>query len=147
MKFPPGSTSPGLRPFFRVSPEATVTALANCHHFHEVLRPYSVFRSRASDRDLPVQTHRLRRFHVLDGSAPAISASISRCNRSWGSPFEASPSHLIPSRCRVRDEGRAPRIPPVRLPCGFARQPFPIAYSDEKFAGCTIGSVSGLCSL
>jgi hypothetical protein len=51
---------------------------------------------------------RLRRFNVLDGfRAPVIYAAIARSIRSWGSPFEAFPSHFVPTHCRVRDESRA----------------------------------------
>jgi len=51
---------------------------------------------------------RLRRFDVPDGfRAPVIYAAIVRSIRSWGSPFEAFPSHFVPTRCRVQDESRA----------------------------------------
>lgn len=76
---------------------------------------------------------RLRRFDVLDGHDRAL-ASMSRRLRSWGSPCEAFPSHLAPTRCRVRDESRAEArsIDLVRpLPaCRFANGP-----ADESSRG------------
>jgi hypothetical protein len=146
MKFPPGSLSPRLRLFFRVLPEATVSALASRHHFHEVLCPFNVFDPGRLTPTCHVGIHRLRRFHARDGSAPAIYASISRSIRSWGSPFEAFSSHLIPSTV-VFGMRAATDNPTGPSSCGFAHLPFPIAYPDYKFAVCTIGPVSGLCSL
>jgi len=60
----------------------------------------------------------------------ATYAPISRGTRSWGSPFEAFPSHLVPTRFRGRNEVRS-----TGQPCGsptvLARLLLPPVQADE----------------
>jgi len=54
--------------------------------------------------------------------------------RSWDSPFEAFPSHLAPTRCRVRDESRAVSHA-FRRGCANARLPFANVQAVESNRG------------
>lgn len=95
--------------------------------------PLQRVRSRTPCPDVPVRNCRLRRFDALDGCALTIHALIAQSRRSWGSPFEAFPSHLVLTRCRVQDESRIANEP-NGTPATLARLPFPNVQPTNKFA-------------
>jgi hypothetical protein len=82
-----------LRFSFRVLPEATVTTVASRHRFHEVVCPCSVFNSRPGPGVSTVATA----FDVSTSLPVWRLQPMPDCSdtRSWGSPFEAFPSHLV----------------------------------------------------
>jgi len=108
-----------------------VTTLASRHRFREVLRSYSVFDRQRCVLTCPPESAAFGVSTPLTVIAFAIHAPIARSKRSWSSPFEASPSHLAPTRCRVRDESRIVEQPNSRSTT-LTRLPLPIVQPANK---------------
>jgi len=131
------TNSPRLRFSCRVWPEATVTTIASRHCFREVLRSYSVFDHKRCVLTCPPESTASGVSTPLTVTAFAIHAPIPRSKRSWSSPFEAFPSHLIPTRCRVQDESRVAEKPNGR-PAILARLPLPTVQPANRFVGTSL---------
>jgi len=99
-----------------------VTTIASRHRFREVLRSYSVFDRQRCVLTCPPESAAFGVSTPLTVIAFATHAPIARSKRSWSSPFEAFPSHLVPTRCRVRDESHVAEKPNGR-PAILARLP------------------------
>lgn len=108
-----------------------MTTLASRHRFREVLRSYSVFDRQRRVLTCPTGSAAFGVSTPLTFVALAIHAPIARSKRSWSSPFEAFPSHLIPTRCRVQDESRIAEQPNGRF-ATLARIPLPIVEPANK---------------